>query len=70
MKLATASSTTIYPNKLYNTDGITETKHIFDAEGNTIATVETVASSTKVYYNHPDHLTGSNVISNNDFPFL
>ena len=63
-EITNGSSTTVYPNKLYNTDGTTETKHIFDHEGTVIATAETAASSTKVYYNHPDHLTGSNVISN------
>ena len=63
-EITNGSSITTYPNKLYNTDGTTETKHIFDHEGTVIATAETAASSTKVYYNHPDHLTGSNVISN------
>ncbi|MEK7535964.1 MAG: RHS repeat-associated core domain-containing protein [Patescibacteria group bacterium] len=37
---------------------------IFDAEGNTIATVETVGSTASTYSNHPDHLTGSNVVTN------
>ena len=65
-EITNGSSTTVYPNKLYNTDGTTETKHIFDHEGTVIATAETAASSTQVYYNHPDHLTGSNVVSNED----
>jgi len=63
VKLSTASSTTIYPNKLYNTDGTTETKHIFDSNGDVIATIETENSASSTYYVHTDHLTGSNVVT-------
>jgi len=63
VKQSNGTTTTIYPNKLYNTDGTTETKHIFDSSGDTIATVETASSTTTTYYNHPDHLTGSNVVT-------
>jgi len=50
----------------------TATKHIFIPQSlggvgfDLIATVETEAGATKVFSNHPDHLTGSNVVSNED----
>jgi RHS repeat-associated protein len=57
----TDSATTTYPNTLYNVSGTTKTKHIL-ANNENIATIETVGGTTTIYTSHTDHLTGSNVI--------
>ena len=56
------TTTTLYPTKLYNTDGTTPTKHIF-ANGEVIATVQGSGTSATTHIVATDHLTGSNVIS-------
>src|SRR3989338_8214896 len=59
-KLVNGSSTTRYANKLYNSDGTKHVKHIY-AGNQLIATLENVT----LQYIHTDHLTGSNVATNN-----
>ena len=59
-KYANGTKTIRYANKLYNTDGTTATKHIY--AGNQL--IGTVEGST-LQYVHTDHLTGSNVATNN-----
>ncbi len=58
-KMVNGSSTTRYPNKLYNTDGTKNVKHIY-AGDQVIATLE----NTTLQYVHTDHLTGSNAVTN------
>src|SRR3989338_7634093 len=60
VKLVNGSSTTRYANKLYNSDGTKNVKHIY-AGNQLIATLE----NTTLQYIHTDHLTGSNVATNN-----
>lgn len=55
-------ATTTYPNKYYNVDGATSTRHIF-ANDLLIATIEADGISTSTYYIHTDHLGGSSVIT-------
>ena len=55
---STCITTTIYPNKYYNTDGSKETKHIY-AGGSLAATIDTDGA----HFIHTDHLTGSNVVT-------
>ncbi|PIS04710.1 MAG: hypothetical protein COT81_04980, partial [Candidatus Buchananbacteria bacterium CG10_big_fil_rev_8_21_14_0_10_42_9] len=45
VKLDNGTATTLYPNKYYNTDGTTETKHIFTPSGTLLATVKNQGSS-------------------------
>ena len=54
--------TTRYANKLYSTNGATTTKHIF-AGDTLIATVERVGTATTTHIIHPDHLGGTNVVT-------
>lgn len=56
-----ATTTTV--NKYYEVTGATSTKNIY-ANGQLVATIEKAGSSTNVFYNHNDHLSGSNVITN------
>jgi len=60
VKLVNGSSTTRYANKLYNSDGTKNVKHIY-AGNQLIATLE----NATLQYIHTDHLTGSNVATNN-----
>ena len=60
VKLVNGSSTTRYANKLYNSDGTKNVKHIY-AGSQLVATLE----NTTLQYIHTDHLTGSNVATNN-----
>lgn len=60
---ADTTTTTIYPSKYYNTDGITSTKHIF-ANGNETATIKGTGTEAVPRYVHTDQLTGSNVVTN------
>src|SRR3989344_3699334 len=59
VKLVNGSSTTRYANKLYNSDGTKNVKHIY-AGTQLIATLE----NATLQYIHTDHLTGSNVATN------
>jgi RHS repeat-associated protein len=54
---------TIYPSKLYNTDGTTPTKHIF-GNGTEIGTVTGTGVDAIARYVHTDQLTGSNIVTN------
>ena len=56
VKLVSGGTTTRYANKLYNTDGAKNVKHIY-AGSQLVATLE----NTTLQYIHTDHLTGSNV---------
>jgi RHS repeat-associated protein len=68
---ATGSATTSYPNRYYNVASssltATTTKHIFSLDGTLLATVvgsgTTTATST---YLHPDHLGGTNIVTDED----
>jgi len=68
---ATGTTTTSYPNKYYNlattTGSATTTKHIFSPDGTLLATVEGsgVGTATTTYL-HPDHLGGTNVVTDED----
>jgi RHS repeat-associated protein len=68
---ATGSATTSYPNRYYNVASssltATTTKHIFSPDGTLLATV--VGSGTanaSTTYLHPDHLGGTNVVTDED----
>lgn len=60
VKLVNGSSTTRYANKLYNSDGTKNVKHIY--VGNQL--IATLENST-LQYIHTDHLTGSDVATSN-----
>ncbi len=61
-------STVYYPFKFYNKKTVgtkfTETEHIFVGDM-LVATVETSGTSIQIYFQHPDHLSGANVTTNN-----
>ena len=57
--------TTLYANRMYNTNGASTTKHIY-AGDTLIATVEKVGSATTTHIVHADHLGGTNVVSDAD----
>lgn len=61
VKLVSGGTTTRYANKLYNTDGTKNTKHIY-ARDLLIATLE----NTALYYDHTDHLTGSSALTDSN----
>ncbi len=67
--MSTATTTTYIPNRLYNITGSTTEKYIY-ANGNLIGTVSNIAATssntTYRYWNHSDHLGGSNVTTGND----
>ena len=50
-------------SRLFSTKGATSTKYIYNGS-NLVATLEKNASTTNIYYNHNDNLSGSNVITN------
>lgn len=56
------TTTRIYPNKLYDKAGTSTTKHIY-ANGELISTVDYNGTTTTVYHDHTDHLTGTGVIT-------
>lgn len=58
-------NTTYYPNRLYNIVSATTTKHIF-ANGMLIASIEDNSTASTTQWIHTDHLTGSNVITDED----
>ncbi len=60
--LSSGDTTTIYPTKLFNTDGTTPSKHIF-ANGVDIATVTGTGSSATATFTNTDQLTGPNVVT-------
>ena len=60
--VSNGTTTTVYPNKNYNTDGVTVTKHIF-ANGTDTATIQGSGATAKVYYTHTDTLNSSSVIT-------
>ena len=61
------TATTTYANRYYtvaNTSAAaTTTKHILGPKGETIATIEGNGSATSTYFNHADHLGGTNVVT-------
>jgi RHS repeat-associated protein len=63
VKYSNGTTTTIYPNDSYNTDGTTIQKHIF-AGGIDLGTVKGTGVGAAIFYTHTDHLTGSSVVSN------
>jgi len=65
VKLDNGTTTTYYPSKYYNTDGTTPIKHILTPDGQVIATVEGTGASAEVFTVSTDHLTGSNVVTDN-----
>jgi len=60
IKSSNGTLTTIYPTKLYNTDGTAPTKHIF-ANGIEIATITGTGATGVIHYTATDNLTGSNL---------
>lgn len=60
---ADTTTTTIYPSKFYNTDGVTETKHIF-ANGEEVGNVSGTGTEAVTRYVHTDQLTSSNIVTN------
>jgi RHS repeat-associated protein len=68
---ATGSATTSYPSRYYNVASsslsATTTKHIFAPDGTLLATVVGTGSTTgTTTYLHPDHLGGTNVVTDED----
>jgi RHS repeat-associated protein len=62
VSLANGTTSTVYPNKYYNTDGTKKTKQIY-AGDRLVATIETNGATVTPYYVHTDHLLGSNVVT-------
>ena len=56
------SNDRIIPSRLYNLTGSTTVKHIF-ANGQLVASIETVGETVTPQYIHTDHLGGTNVVS-------
>ena len=67
---ATGSATTSYPNRYYNVASssltATTTKHIFSSDGTLFATVVGASTTASTTYLHPDHLGGTNVVTDED----
>ncbi|MEO6536599.1 MAG: SpvB/TcaC N-terminal domain-containing protein [Candidatus Paceibacterota bacterium] len=64
IKTVIGGVTTSNPNNLYNISGTTTTDHIYDTQGNPVATYQ-LSSSTQTYtYLHADNLGSTNVTSN------
>src|SRR3989344_6475201 len=59
----TSGVTTLFPNEYYNKVGATTTRHIYDNTGGLIASVEGNGIATTTYFIHPDHLGGTNVVT-------
>ncbi len=55
-------ATTTYPTPYYNTDGTTQKEHIF-LNGASVAEIEKVGSSTKLYFNAQDHLDSTRIVT-------
>ena len=60
--LGNGTATTTFANKYYNISTATTTKHIY-AGSELVATITGDGSATSTYYIHTDHLSGSNVIT-------
>jgi hypothetical protein len=52
-----------FPNKYFNQEGATTTRHIFLPDGTLVATIVATGSATTTTYIHPDHLGGTNVMA-------
>jgi RHS repeat-associated protein len=62
--MGTASATTTYANRYYNvTDTGVTTEHIFGPAGMLLATIEGNGTATSTRFIHPDHLGGTNVVT-------
>lgn len=57
------TTTTVYPNQYYDSDGTTPTKQIYAPEGTLLASVEGTGGSAAVKTVHTDHLGGTNVVT-------
>ncbi len=58
-----SSSTTVYPNQFYEAKNASTTKYVF-ANNTLVAYIEADGeSTTTVHYVHPDHLGGTNVVT-------
>jgi RHS repeat-associated protein len=64
--IATTTTTTYYPNRLYNISGSTSTKNIFLLDGTLITTVTGTGTSTAISYIHTDHLGSISVATDQD----
>ncbi|OGZ13424.1 MAG: hypothetical protein A2942_01090 [Candidatus Lloydbacteria bacterium RIFCSPLOWO2_01_FULL_50_20] len=60
---ASATSSTIYWSKLFETKGATTTLYVFLPNGELLATVEGNGSATSTYIAHTDHQGSTNVMS-------
>jgi len=58
---------TIFPNRYFEKEGNTVTRRIYDNNGGLIASIEANGTATSTYYIHPDHLGGTNVVTDS-FP--
>ena len=56
------TTTTVFANIYYNTDGTNKTKHIF-AGNLLVATIVYDGATTTTHYVHTDHLTGTGVVT-------
>ena len=67
---ATGKTTTSYPNRYYNVASssltATTTKHIFSPDGTLLATVVGASATASTTYLHPDHLGGTNVVTDEE----
>jgi RHS repeat-associated protein len=61
-RLTESATATIYASDWYSTTGGKATKHLF-AGGMLVATIEGSTSTAVVRFIHPDHLTGSSVVT-------
>ncbi len=57
------NATTTFSNMYFNKQSATTTKHVFAPDGTLIATVEGNGSATSTRYIHPDHLGGTNAVT-------
>ena len=57
-----AGVTTLFANKLYSINGATTTKYIY-AGSDLISTVDSIGGATTTYIVHPDHLGGTNIVT-------
>jgi RHS repeat-associated protein len=58
----TGTTTTYYPNNLYEVTGTTSTKNIY-AGDTLVASIEQDTPAPKIYYSHLDHLGSTNVVT-------
>lgn len=57
-----SNATTTYPNKYYNATATSTTRHVFAPDGTLVATLKG-GSATSTQYIHPDHLGGTNAVT-------